>query len=635
MTRPTITTLTLTTTTTTLSHTHPRALIILILLFSILALSNLCTASSSYSRDASHNTAAAPPQDTQLRPHLVLNHSPSSPMTDMIAPRPSTPQANQIMQMNTREMQRRDAADDAVRNVEYVPTGNVTSSLKGTWNLLDGHLYSSERKDGVLYLDLEMKERIERQQDASLGHGDYLFVEGELNIRDGEYVTDDLYFFVVVGIFNSTSSSGYFYAFPPPVLLQMVEKLRDLPLPDDRMHDAFRSMLLKKKDEITQKYNRLIEYLALSKYKCIYQSNFSASEMKIQEEPTFVESVFYQDSSVSRFQKARRFYTVKGQMEAFSCPAPNLNKLAYEMETQDSSSYYTKSGYYTVMACAVGFLQVAFLLFQMNRSNTQSTRSRISTMTIGMLGMLDSYAFLLHFTLSIYIPGAYSYISLISFFNFVIFSIFEMKFMLKVWMSSRRLSSDQLRRQASALYTKYYGALFLGIIIIYQFGFVFKYVLMLLYSFWVPQIILNFQKNVPKALHPVYVFGTGITRLIIPLYFFGCPHNFFGTEVNYVYCLLLTSWVFLQSSVLLFQYYFGSRSFIPKLFLPKKYNYKRPIPEELIERGELTCVICYENVDEEDHLVTPCNHLYHEECLKHWMEVKLECPSCRSTIPFY
>jgi len=98
-------------------------------------------------------------------------------MTDMIAPRPSTPQANQIMQMNTREMQRRDAADDAVRNVEYVPTGNVTSSLKGTWNLLDGHLYSSERKDGVLYLDLEMKERIERQQDASLGHGDYLFVE--------------------------------------------------------------------------------------------------------------------------------------------------------------------------------------------------------------------------------------------------------------------------------------------------------------------------------------------------------------------------------------------------------------------------------------------------------------------------
>lgn len=26
---------------------------------------------------------------------------------------------------------------------------------------------------------------------------------------------------------------------------------------------------------------------------------------------------------------------------------------------------------------------------------------------------------------------------------------------------------------------------------------------------------------------------------------------------------------------------------------------------------------------------TPCNHKYHVPCLKKWMEIRLECPSCR------
>lgn len=30
---------------------------------------------------------------------------------------------------------------------------------------------------------------------------------------------------------------------------------------------------------------------------------------------------------------------------------------------------------------------------------------------------------------------------------------------------------------------------------------------------------------------------------------------------------------------------------------------------------------------------TPCGHLYHEECLKSWVQVKLECPSCRQKLP--
>ena len=30
---------------------------------------------------------------------------------------------------------------------------------------------------------------------------------------------------------------------------------------------------------------------------------------------------------------------------------------------------------------------------------------------------------------------------------------------------------------------------------------------------------------------------------------------------------------------------------------------------------------------------TPCKHMFHEPCLKGWMDVKLECPFCRAPLP--
>ena len=30
---------------------------------------------------------------------------------------------------------------------------------------------------------------------------------------------------------------------------------------------------------------------------------------------------------------------------------------------------------------------------------------------------------------------------------------------------------------------------------------------------------------------------------------------------------------------------------------------------------------------------TPCKHRFHIRCLQDWMNIKLECPSCRQPIP--
>ena len=96
----------------------------------------------------------------------------------------------------------------------------------------------------------------------------------------------------------------------------------------------------------------------------------------------------------------------------------------------------------------------------------------------------------------------------------------------------------------------------------------------------------------------------------------------------------------------------GPRCFIPKRFLPAKYNYFRPatkrsaeagpgeaeVPAGDIESGDagVECVICMTPVDTERpvmRMVTPCAHFFHPNCLQRWMDVKMECPTCRRTLP--
>jgi hypothetical protein len=52
---------------------------------------------------------------------------------------------------------------------------------------------------------------------------------------------------------------------------------------------------------------------------------------------------------------------------------------------------------------------------------------------------------------------------------------------------------------------------------------------------------------------------------------------------------------------------------------------------------EVTCSVCLGPIELPLHrgqyMVTPCNHMFHAECLREWMEVKMECPVCRGLLP--
>lgn len=89
-------------------------------------------------------------------------------------------------------------------------------------------------------------------------------------------------------------------------------------------------------------------------------------------------------------------------------------------------------------------------------------------------------------------------------------------------------------------------------------------ILIVMYSFWIPQIVSNVMNDTRKPLHPYYVVGMTVTRLAIPLYMFGCPSNFMRIEVDYSFSKLLGAYLGLQAIILILQHYLGSRWFIPQ-----------------------------------------------------------------------
>ena len=61
-------------------------------------------------------------------------------------------------------------------------------------------------------------------------------------------------------------------------------------------------------------------------------------------------------------------------------------------------------------------------------------------------------------------------------------------------------------------------------------------------------------------------------------------------------------------------------------------EHKEPVPTDLIDKLEKTesveeCPVCQESGGK--GLKLPCNHSFHEGCIKPWLQNKNTCPCCR------
>lgn len=82
------------------------------------------------------------------------------------------------------------------------------------------------------------------------------------------------------------------------------------------------------------------------------------------------------------------------------------------------------------------------------------------------------------------------------------------------------------RREMGVLHSYFYVALLGGVFLVYQLSDFAELVVLAFFSFWLWQVAHNVQHDVPRPLLPKYVVGTSVARLLLPLYVFGCPKNF-------------------------------------------------------------------------------------------------------------
>jgi hypothetical protein len=463
-----------------------------------------------------------------------------------------------------------------------------------------------------------------------------------------------------------------------------------------------------------------------------------------------------------------------GEITSPNCDfASQLNVTALRTDWDATTSKAISYSFYMMLVCLT---QILILLRQLLHSQSNATATRVSILCIGWQTVIDALLCLAHIYLSLAVQPLFTAFASVAFFKLLIFCVIEMKYM-AIILQARNSSNggqpiDVVRRQVAVLHVRFYVALMIVFVMLlyvtdrYRLPYI-----LLLYSFWVPQIVLNVITEAKAPMHKYYVYGMSLTRLVVPLYMLALPGNFLrqvypDTPSDVFTCEMLVLWVGIQTAILMGQSHYGARFMIPARFLPPKFDYSRPIPTSMLPPGASTaillyeqslsasaseamddrydpkapsssststsaanasstetsdasethhlrarfnttavttrnrirgnrqnrnnqmlteeytsttrqpasptlsnsptdsstaigsssskiatpsssvlppppcclmeCSICYDGIDirkRKDYMLAPCNHLFHRACLSQWMDVKMECPICRTELP--
>ncbi|GAM19291.1 hypothetical protein SAMD00019534_024660 [Acytostelium subglobosum LB1] len=496
-----------------------------------------------------------------------------------------------------------------VDNTHFAFPRNITRLFKGDWNissaLPSSQVFSFDRQSGQTIFSLL---NIHRYPSLTFDS-----VEGEMIIRDGVYSSDNSKKYLMVGIYEFELGLATLVAFPHQYGIftaPMQLNITNATTADNAKAQMGQWMLN-----------------STSTDECLLQVTY-------QFESNNTNSNVNQNEDME--EEDEHLFKVNGQYTSNLCKID----LTIDASSIIMSIYRAKWVNYVIMVSLCSFVQIFVLIKQMDNSGTQAGAAKVSLYTVGMQAIMDAYLFLLHLTGGVVFESLFNAFATAAFFQFITFSLFEMRYLLIILKANIPQTAaegwDALRREFSLFYLKFYTIMILIIMVIYYVSSLFQVILFILFSYWVPQIWSNVYRSTRRPFIWSYVLGMSITRLSLPLYFYGCPNNFFSIKPNFAYCAIMVIWTCIQVLTLWLQDKYGPQFFVPKRFLPPKYQYTRPISNSIRNREEgQGCVICINDIEENDseYMITPCDHLFHERCLLRWMDFKMECPTCRRPIP--
>ncbi|CAJ1336250.1 unnamed protein product [Effrenium voratum] len=282
---------------------------------------------------------------------------------------------------------------------------------------------------------------------------------------------------------------------------------------------------------------------------------------------------------------------------------------------------------YGVLMNTLTLLQLRSFLSQMRHHEEEhATVAKLSALGIAMQ-VLNTYSF-----------------AVVSMLKFSLFALVEVRYLLLIWRHQNQHMFSEgweaVRQELSRVYAQFYGALVGGLVLIFVASDYMDFVALLMQAYWVPQIIYDVRQGSKNSFTRSFILSIATTRSLQFLYLWGCPAGIFDGEIypklpgapSLTLCGAAMTLQLLQVALMISQQRLGPRWFVPWPCLPHVYNYRG-------SRGQAPagaeCVICMLEIGAEDgtSVTTPCEHRFHEACLERWMDVKMECPTCRRPLP--
>jgi hypothetical protein len=312
--------------------------------------------------------------------------------------------------------------------------------------------------------------------------------------------------------------------------------------------------------------------------------------------------------------------------------------LRYSEYTEDmqKSSRVTYCGIFTVLNIFI-FLSIARHTQDCIESEQYAKRTSLTTLLLN--ASTDLALCLWHMKLAMSYFITFDFMVLASLWSFSLYMMTQHRLVQLVWKAQHEDVSAQgwrvLMRQHSAFNTRF----FIGVITLISIGYIFDFLVLglifLLHASWIPQIVRNAVEGYKQSWRSQVYIQLTLARFALLYYIFGCPSNFLVWRPKYWYVALLFFLMAFQLTVLKLQSSLGPRFFVPHRFRPQLYSYFRTLEEEGGDEAR-ECMICLSPFTKQTDcktMHTPCGHCFHEECLKRWMDVKMQCPTCRSELP--
>ena len=315
---------------------------------------------------------------------------------------------------------------------------------------------------------------------------------------------------------------------------------------------------------------------------------------------------------------------------------------------------------YCLLYTVLSFLLIlAIKNLEKSFESSPMAAGKIAMGFILMNAIIDAYLCLWHLNLAFQDLLNFDFLLINAFWSFLCFMMLQVRLVPYVWKAQNQeimaWGSLRTRDAFNAFQSRFLLSVLLTVLALVLFSQAYEATIPFLHLFFLPQIAANAYYGHKSAIKGDAYLLLGASRVLlvvsaIQLYLFGCPKNFLVWQPNIWICCSVAGVILVQTALLRLQNsYRGPRFFVPEAYRPIVYSYYRTLDEErsidgTVRTRQAECIICMSllNVPQAKReevtnatrtMHAPCGHHFHEDCLKNWMLIKLECPTCRHVLP--